>query len=1039
MIGGRSAKGGTRTWPPGRARTVGLFAAGLALVAGCLSWILIPPAAQLRRAAALLADAYTRERPFEWRFVSTSYAPLRPEGRKHSAFSRPVALLEAESLIARRLAQDPDSAAWLRMRARAEMLERKPESAIVTLQHALEWQPDAPDLLADLGVAYGLRADAQNRDVDFAYAIDYLGRSLKASPNSPVTIFNRAIVYERMYLYDDAVSEWRQYVDLEPAGPWRDEARRRLTELERTLEARQRILAQNYDKNPELLLRRLDTGLEVEAENYLNVAVIHWLPRRKQDERYERALSALATRFEKQHGDRWLRDLLASRASSQSTRGLAALSEAVQANLADESDRALAKSDEAADRLQAAGNRPGTLRADFERTLALHRAVRSAAGCVEEAATVESGAAARGYTWIAGQALIEQGNCRSLLGDFGAAQNDLARALEMIRRAGYRDLELRAAGILADIQTEVGNLLIAWTGGRIGLAKYWNGSYSGSRAQQMYFNLTTSAQGLGLRQASYVFAGATAAAIAQTPARRTEATTRAYLAELAMKAGWPSRAKVEFDRASSLFDRLQDTGPEYRTRAELYHAQAEIASGAPRAALERLEAIRPSAESLGAALVRIGYEQVRADALRLSGRADEAEAAYRQTITSIEDQLSTLRGFRDRAQLLIVADKAYRGLLELLWGRGDLSGAWHLWERFRASARQGLSGELDLDQRRERLGGESFLSYVILPGAVLAWVFDDRGIEGWRLKIKPEDVESVASRFVRECADPASDQHSLLRDGRLLYDGLVEPVARRLDPARTLVIEPDGAVGSIPIQALIDPSFHYVGERFAITVAGGLVDYQIRAAAGSVTPNAKALVVADPRLGEKMTRTYPPLADAMTEGRSIASRFHRPVLLTGAQATFAALEQYGPETELFHFVGHGFSNAGNGGLLLSPGDRGTEEAGVLDANALARQDWSRCRLAVLSACSTGTGEAKGPVNPESLVRGLLWAGVARVVASYWNTDSETGVPFMDRFYTDLRGGTEVAVALQRAAKSLRENKATSHPYYWAAFQSFGTR
>jgi len=151
------------------------------------------------------------------------------------------------------------------------------------------------------------------------------------------------------------------------------------------------------------------------------------------------------------------------------------------------------------------------------------------------------------------------------------------------------------------------------------------------------------------------------------------------------------------------------------------------------------------------------------------------------------------------------------------------------------------------------------------------------------------------------------------------------------------------------------------------------------------------------------------------------------------------MEQHRPDTELLHFSGHGFSNAGNGGLLLSPGELGADEAGVLDGNAMAQQDWSRCRLAVLSACSTGTGETSGPVNPESLVRGLLWAGVARVVASRWNADSETGVQFMDRFYANLLGGKEVAVALQQAAKELRENEATSHPFYWAAFQSFGTR
>jgi CHAT domain-containing protein len=679
------------------------------------------------------------------------------------------------------------------------------------------------------------------------------------------------------------------------------------------------------------------------------------------------------------------------------------------------------------------------LRATFERVYALHRALLSATGCVQKAADLELQASPN-YPWIAGQASLEQGNCRSLLGDFGAAQKDMGRALELIRGVGYPDLELRAAGILADMQTQAGNLLAAWTVARLGLAKYWSGPYSAIRAQQIFLTLGGSAGGLGLGQAAYIFQSAGVTAIAETARRRTEAATRARLAQLAVEAGWRNQARTEFDRAASLFAQLQQvTDTEYRTLAELYRAEAEIATGAPKAALDRLEVIRPFAENSGAALVRINYEQVLADSLWRCGRPGEAEAADRRTLGWIEDQLNTLRGFRDRAQLVQLAAKAYGSLLGLLWERGDVTGGWRLWERFRAAERQEEGDEAGLDERRARLRSESFLSYAMLPRAVVVWVFDDRGIEGRRLNVKPEDLERVASRFLRECADPRSDRLSLRRDARQLYDWLVAPVAARLDSGRTLIIEPDGAVGAIPMQALIDGNSRYLGERFAITVASGLIDYQARASAGPVLAKAKVVVIADPRLGASMAKAFPVLPDALREGQSVAARFPGSVLLSGQQATLAALEQQRPDTELFHFAGHGFSNAGNGGLLLSPIEGSAEEAGVLDGNLMAQQDWTRCRLAVLSACSTGTGETRGPVNPESLVRAMLWSGVARVVASRWNTDSATGVQFMDRFYTSLLGGKEVNMALQQAAGGLRESEATSHPFYWAAFQSFGTR
>jgi CHAT domain-containing protein len=779
----------------------------------------------------------------------------------------------------------------------------------------------------------------------------------------------------------------------------------------------------------------------VEPESYLDMAVTKWLPRRWENGGYERALEALASRLEERHGDRWLHDVLTAKRSDRLAAGLAGLAEAASANLADESDRALAKSSEAADELQAAGNQAGALRARFEQTYALHRSLQSARHCLEVGAAVERQAEAMAYPWIRGQAILEQGNCGLNLGDSGEGQRDFTRALALVRSAGYSDLELRAEGLLAAVGTTGGNLLVAWSLGREGLAEYWSGAHSGLRAQQIYGNLSRAARSLDQRQAAYIFRRAEIEAIAETPRRRAEAATRAMAATLAVEAGWPDEARTQFDRAGALFDRLQQTSDRhYRALAELYRAEAELASGAPHAALQRLEANRAAAGRIDAAPDRIRFQEVLGSSLSLSGKPELAEAAYRQAIDLTEHTLSTLQGSRQRAELMLTAGEAYRGLIEVLLERGDSAGALRTWEWFRAGERPGPRDGPDLDKRRARLRGESFLAYVILPGgAVAAWLFDDRLIEGRRLSVKREELETVAYRFVRECADMASDPQVIQRDSRRLYDWLVAPLADRLDPARTLVIEPDGPVGAIPIPALMDGNSRYLGERFAIAIASGLTDYQYREAAGPITADLTALVVASPTLGEEAARAFPPLPGTMSEGLAVARRFPGSVLLTDDHATLAAVEQHRRDTGLFHFAGHGFSNAGNGGLLLSPDDRTSGGAGVLEGNRLANQDWSRCRLAVLSACSTGTGETKGPVNPESLVRGLLWAGVARVVASRWNMDSGTGVPFMDQFYTVLLSGNSVAAALQRAAQRVRENKETSHPYFWAGFQSFGTR
>jgi CHAT domain-containing protein len=927
------------------------------------------------------------------------------------------------------------------LRGRAELLGWDPDTSIATLQHAQEQKPDDAGLLADLGAAYALRAESQNRAVDYGYAIEYLSRSLKARPDSPEAVFNRAVVYERMYLYEDGVREWRRCLEVERTPAWREEAGRRLNELEQKRKVRQTALARISDR-PELLLQRIAGGDDVEPESYLDLAITEWLPRRSEDPNYERALNALAAQFQKRHGDPWLTDVLGAPQGPELVRGLAALAEALKGNLADESEKALVKAPEASRSLRSAGNRAGALRADVEHVYALHRAVETAAECVEQAVAVEKNSRAMNYQWILGQATLEEGNCRSLLGDFDAAHRNMDSAIAQVAQAGYHGLQLRAAALAQELQTNAGNLLAAWNLGREGLATYWRGPYPGTRGHQTYYNLFRSAESLGQLQTAYVFGRAASSAIAETRHRRAEATTRARVARLASAAGWPAAARTEYENAGRLFDQLgqSKTDSRYRALAELNRAEAELSAGTPDIALKYLEAIRQPMENIRAAVDRIRFHNDLGDALWQAGRRPHAEQAYRDTIQLSEHHLNTLQGAQQRAGFMLTAGKAYRSLVQRSWDRAETEGAWRLWEWYRAGEMSGPRAGPEIDRYLPQLSNESFLSYAILPDGIVGWVVDDHGIEGHRLAVTPQELEPAASRFLRECADPSSSTQTINRDAGRLYQWLVAPFAHRLDPARTLVIEPDGVIGAIPMQALMDDKSRYLGERFSITFSGGVVDYVVRAGVGLGPARARtALVVAAPALGTQMSRTFPPLPQTLREGRSVAARFENSVLLTRVQATLRALEHNRPQAELFHFAGHGFSNATNGGLLLAPEENGSDEAGVLDGKRLEHQDWGRCRLAVLSACSTGTGEVRGPVNPESLVRNLLWAGVARVVATRWNVDAETGVLLMDQFYDALLSGSDAARSLQQAARRLRENNATSHPYYWAAFQNFGTR
>jgi len=206
-------------------------AAMIALVAasGWLAW----NRWMARDPESLLAQAYTQQRPFEFRIPRAEQAPVRVKrGAAGAPFNRPPALIEADSEIAGGLENDSSNVRWLQLRARSELLAGDPDKAITALDRALSQKPGDADLLAEMGVAYALRAERQNQSADYAQSEQFLVRSLDAKPNRVEAVFNLALVYQRMNRFAEAEREWRRYLELDRGGTWRREAQNHLTEVQ---------------------------------------------------------------------------------------------------------------------------------------------------------------------------------------------------------------------------------------------------------------------------------------------------------------------------------------------------------------------------------------------------------------------------------------------------------------------------------------------------------------------------------------------------------------------------------------------------------------------------------------------------------------------------------------------------------------------------------------------------------------------------------------------------------------------------------------
>src|SRR5215831_17369147 len=98
---------------------------------------------------------------------------------------------------------------------------------------ALKERPRDAGLLVDLGALYyerGLREGGEGNDL-LEKAIEHTQKAIEADPKLPEALFNRALCYERMNLFLQAESDWKQYLTLDSDSAWAEEAREHLDKL----------------------------------------------------------------------------------------------------------------------------------------------------------------------------------------------------------------------------------------------------------------------------------------------------------------------------------------------------------------------------------------------------------------------------------------------------------------------------------------------------------------------------------------------------------------------------------------------------------------------------------------------------------------------------------------------------------------------------------------------------------------------------------------------------------------------------------------
>jgi CHAT domain-containing protein len=99
----------------------------------------------------------------------------------------------------------------------------------------------------------------------------------------------------------------------------------------------------------------------------------------------------------------------------------------------------------------------------------------------------------------------------------------------------------------------------------------------------------------------------------------------------------------------------------------------------------------------------------------------------------------------------------------------------------------------------------------------------------------------------------------------------------------------------------------------------------------------------------------------------------------------------------------------------------------------------KARMAVLSACNTGTGKLHRGEGVMSLARGFLYAGCPSIVMTLWEVDDKSGAQIMNNFYAYLKDGKSKNEALRLAKLEHLKNADSfkAHPYFWLSYVIVG--
>ncbi len=314
---------------------------------------------------------------------------------------------------------------------------------------------------------------------------------------------------------------------------------------------------------------------------------------------------------------------------------------------------------------------------------------------------------------------------------------------------------------------------------------------------------------------------------------------------------------------------------------------------------------------------------------------------------------------------------------------------------------------------------------------------------------REERLEAAIGELIETVSNPPSisninqEFQKFKQNSLLLYTNLIKPVIENYKGLEHLIIIPDDVLSRIPFEVFLSRvddeaigfnELDYLIKSYSIQYELSSELYQ-EGRKNKEQGNGLMAVGYEqpPQMGQLGSGTLPGTEDEIKYLQNTLDG----TFLIGDTGTKQIFLQSASEFDVLHLAIHGKADSVNryeSSLIFN----GAED-NVLNTSDLYLAGL-KARLAVLSACESGSGTLNKGEGTFSIARGFALVGVPSIVMSLWKVNDRVTSDLMMEMYDHfVNEGMDINAALRTTKLNHleRNDEYLGHPYYWAAFLQLG--